>query len=188
MAKEEKSAAEIYRQERKARLAKAAKKNNKKAYNPQAGKTAGKIISVILVVAIIAGVTALAVNFTGAVEKNRTAVTVGDVVVNQPEFSYYYSSGYQMVSNYYASYVGYDTSKAPSSQTYAGAMGEIPDFPEDKTPTWSDFFKYYAENNLKYIKAFVKIANEKNITLDDSDKARIDENIVSSTETARISG
>ena len=188
MAKEEKSAAEIYRQERKARLAKAAKKNNKKAYNPQAGKTAGKIISVILVVAIIAGVTALAVNLTGAVEKNRTAVTVGDVVVNQPEFSYYYSSGYQMVSNYYASYVGYDTSKAPSSQTYAGAMGEIPDFPEDKTPTWSDFFKYYAENNLKYIKAFVKIANEKNITLDDSDKAKIDENIESITETAKNSG
>lgn len=177
MAKEEKSAAEIYRKERKERLAKAAKKNNKKTYNPQAGKYAGRIIAVLLVVALIAGVTAFAVNYTGLVEKNRTALTVGDVSVSQPEFSYYYSSGYQMVANYYASYVGYDSTKTPSSQTYSNAMGEIPDFPEDKTPTWADFFTYYAENNLKYIKAFVKIAEEKKITLDDSDKATVEENI-----------
>ena len=185
MAKEEKSAAEIYRQERKARLAKAAKKNNKKTYNPQAGKVAGRIIAVLLVVAIIAGVTAFAVSYTGLVEKNRTALTVGDVSVSQPEFAYYYSSGYQMVVNYYASYVGYDTTKTPSSQTYSSAMGAIPDFPEDKTPTWADFFTYYAENNLKYIKAFVKIADEKKITLDDSDLEKIEENISNLKSTAK---
>lgn len=185
MAKEEKSAAEIYRQERKARLAKAAKKNNKKTYNPQAGKVAGRIIAVLLVVAIIAGVTAFAVSYTGLVEKNRTALTVGDVSVSQPEFAYYYSSGYQMVANYYASYVSYDTTKTPSSQTYSGAMGAIPDFPQDKTPTWADFFTYYAENNLKYIKAFVKIADEKKITLDDSDLKKIEENISSLKSTAK---
>ncbi len=185
MAKEEKSAAEIYRQERKARLAKAAKKNNKKTYNPQAGKVAGRIIAVLLVVAIIAGVTAFAVSYTGLVEKNRTALTVGDVSVSQPEFAYYYSSGYQMVANYYASYVSYDTTKTPSSQTYSGAMGAIPDFPKDKTPTWADFFTYYAENNLKYIKAFVKIADEKKITLDDSDLKKIEENISSLKSTAK---
>ncbi len=185
MAKEEKSAAEIYRQERKARLAKAAKKNNKKTYNPQAGKVAGRIIAVLLVVAIIAGVTAFAVSYTGLVEKNRTALTVGDVSVSQPEFAYYYSSGYQMVANYYASYVSYDTTKTPSSQTYSGAMGAIPDFPKDKTPTWADFFTYYAENNLKYIKAFVKIADEKKITLDDSDLKKIEENISDLKSTAK---
>ena len=185
MAKEEKSAAEIYRQERKARLAKAAKKNNKKTYNPQAGKVAGRIIAVLLVVAIIAGVTAFAVSYTGLVEKNRTALTVGDVSVSQPEFAYYYSSGYQMVANYYASYVGYDATKTPSSQTYSSAMGAIPDFPEDKTPTWADFFTYYAENNLKYIKAFVKIADEKKITLDDSDLKKIEENISDLKSTAK---
>lgn len=185
MAKEEKSAAEIYRQERKARLAKAAKKNNKKTYNPQAGKVAGRIIAVLLVVAIIAGVTAFAVSYTGLVEKNRTALTVGDVSVSQPEFAYYYSSGYQMVANYYASYVSYDTTKTPSSQTYSGAMGAIPDFPQDKTPTWADFFTYYAENNLKYIKAFVKIADEKKITLDDSDLKKIEENISDLKSTAK---
>lgn len=185
MAKEEKSAAEIYRQERKARLAKAAKKNNKKTYNPQAGKVAGRIIAVLLVAAIIAGVTAFAVSYTGLFEKNRTALTVGDVSVSQPEFAYYYSSGYQMVANYYASYVSYDTTKTPSSQTYSGAMGAIPDFPKDKTPTWADFFTYYAENNLKYIKAFVKIADEKKITLDDSDLKKIEENISGLKSTAK---
>lgn len=187
MAKEEKSAAEIYRQERKARIAKAAKKNNKKTYNPQAGKTAGKVLAVILVLAIISGVTAFAVSYTGLVQKNRTAVTVGDVAVSQPEYAYYYSSSYQMVANYYASYVGYDTSSTPAKQTYSNAMGEIPDFPKDKTPTWADFFKYYAENNLKYIKAFVKIAEEKKITLDDSDKAEIEKNIESFASTAKNS-
>ncbi len=186
MAKEEKSAAEIYRQERKARIAKAAKKNNKKTYNPQAGKTAGKVLAVILVLAIISGVTAFAVSYTGLVEKNRTALTVGDVAVSQPEYAYYYTSGYNMILQY-AQYgmISYDTSTAPSKQTYNNVMGEIPDFPEDQTPTWADFFKYYAENNLKYIKAFLKIAEEKKITLDDSDKATIDENIESLASTAK---
>lgn len=186
MAKEEKSAAELYRQERKARIAKAAKKNNKKTYNPQAGKTAGKVLAVILVLAIISGVTAFAVSYTGLVEKNRTALTVGDVAVSQPEYAYYYTSGYNMVYQY-AQYgmISYDTSATPSSQTYNNVMGEIPDFPEDQTPTWADFFKYYAENNLKYIKAFLKIAEEKNITLDDSDKKTIEENIESLASTAK---
>lgn len=186
MAKEEKSAAEIYRQERKARIAKAAKKNNKKTYNPQAGKTAGKVLAVILVLAIISGVTAFAVSYTGLVEKNRTALTVGDVAVSQPEYAYYYTSGYNMILQY-AQYgmISYDTSSTPSKQTYNNVMGEIPDFPEGQTPTWADFFKYYAENNLKYIKAFLKIAEEKNITLDDSDKAEIDESIESFASTAK---
>ena len=178
MAKEEKTAAEKYREERKARIAKAAKKNNKKAYNPQAGKTAGKVLAVLLVVAIVAGVAAFAVNYTGLVEKNRVAMTIGDVEVSQPEYAYYYSSGYNMISQY-AQYgmISFDTATAPAKQTYSNIMGEIPDFPEDQTPTWADFFEYYAERNLKYIKAAVKVAAEKGITLDDSDMKAVQENI-----------
>ncbi len=178
MAKEEKTAAEKYREERKARIAKAAKKNNKKAYNPQAGKTAGKVLAVLLVVAIVAGIAAFAVNYTGLVEKNRVAMTIGDVEVSQPEYAYYYSSGYNMVSQY-AKYgmISFDTATAPAKQTYSNIMGEIPDFPEDQTPTWADFFEYYAERNLKYIKAAVKVAAEKGITLDDSDMKAVQENI-----------
>lgn len=188
MAKQEKSAAEIYREERKARIAKAAKKNNKKTYNPQAGKTAGKVLSVLLVIAIVAGIGAFAVNYTGLIEKNRTAFMVGDVAVSQPEYAYYYTSGYNMIYQY-ASYgmISYDTTSTPEKQTYSNVMGAIPDFPEDQTPTWADFLHYYAQNNLKYIKACLKVAEEKGITLDDADLAEVEENIESMRSSAESS-
>ena len=48
MAKQEKSAAELYREERKARLAKAAKQNNKKSHNVSVSSKTTKAITIWL--------------------------------------------------------------------------------------------------------------------------------------------
>ena len=179
MAKQEKSKAELYREERKARLQKAAKRNKKKPISPDTSKKIGKAIGVIVIIAIIAAIGAFAVNYTGVIEKNTTAVTVGDEKISQAEYSYYYNQGYNMAQQY-ASYgydIGFDTSTLPDKQEYSGMFGEIEGFPEDQTPTWLDFFQYYAQNSLKQIKSGVAEAQKQELSLDESELADVQANI-----------
>ena len=163
MAKQEKSKAELYREERKARLQKAAKRNKKKPISPETGKRIGKAISVIVIVALVVAIAAFVVNYTGLIEKNTTAVMVGEEKISQAEYGYYYNQGYNMAQQY-ASYgydIGFDTSTMPDQQEYSGVFGEIEDFPEDQTPTWLDFFGFYAQNSLKQIKSAVADAEKR---------------------------
>ena len=179
MAKQEKSKAEQYREERKARLQKAAKRNKKKPISPDTSKKIGKAIGIIVIIAIVAAIGAFAVNYTGVIEKNTTAITVGEEKISQAEYGYYYNQGYNMAQQY-ASYgydIGFDTSTLPDQQEYTGMFGEIEDFPEDQTPTWLDFFKYYAQNSLKQIKSGVAEAQKQELALDDSDLADVQSNI-----------
>ena len=164
MAKQEKSKAELYRAERKARLQKAAKRNKKKPISPETGKRIGKAIGVIVLVALVAVIALFVVNYTGLIEKSTTAVTVGEEKISQAEYGYYYNQGYNM-ANQYASYgydIGYDTNKLPDQQEYSGMFGTIEDFPEDQTPMWTDFFAYYAQLGIE---------------LDDSDLAEVQSSI-----------
>lgn len=190
MAKEEKNSAEKYREERKARLAKAAKKNQK-AYNPQAGKIAGKVIAVILAVAIVAGIGAFALSRTGALVKNKVAFKVGDVEVTQPEYAYYYASSSNQIIEYlknYGNYIGisYDSTVTPDKQQYTAniqALGyPTMDLKEGESATWTDYFEFFAKKQIRQIKGLVKLANEKNVTLDESDLKTIDKNLESMQE------
>lgn len=190
MAKQEKSKAELYREERKARLQKAAKRNKKKPISPEASKKIGKAIGIIIVVAIVAAIAAFVVNYTGLIEKNTTAITVGDQKISQAEYGYYYHQGYNMVQQYssYGYDVGYDTSKLPDQQDYSGMFGSIEDFPEDQTPTWLDFFTFYAQNSLKQIKSAVADAEKQGITLDENDLADVQSSIDSMKSSASGNG
>lgn len=175
MAKEEKTAAEIYRQERKARLAKAAKKNSKKSISSNASETAGRIIVAVIVLAIVVGVGAIVVNQSGIVPRNRTAFMVGDVKVSEAEYNYYYQNMYQNASSYvnYGYDLGFDTSKDPAAQDYSGAFGSIEGFPEDQTPTWADYFEYGAKRSIQSCKAGVAAAKDLEITLEDADLVHV---------------
>ena len=190
MAKQEKSKAELYREERKARLQKAAKRNKKKPISPETGKRIGKAIGIIVIVAIVVAIAAFVVNYTGLIEKNTTAVMVGEEKISQAEYGYYYNQGYNMAQQY-ASYgydIGFDTSTMPDQQEYSGVFGEIEDFPEDQTPTWLDFFGFYAQNSLKQIKSAVADAEKQGITLDENDLADVQSSIDSMKSSASSSG
>ena len=171
MAKQEKTKAELYREERKARLQKAAKRNKKKPISPETSKRIGRAFGVIVIVAIVVAIAAFVVSYTGLIEKNTTVVTVGDQKISQAEYTYYYNQGYNLVQQYtsYGYDVGYDTSALPDKQDYSGMFGQIEDFPEDQTPTWLDFFAYNAQNSLKQIKSAVAEAEKLGITLDEKD-------------------
>ena len=186
MAKQEKSAAELYREERKARIAKSAKKNAKKSISADSSAKAAKVIAVVLVLALVGGICGMIVNLTGIVDRSRTAFYVGDVKVSQPEYSYYYSSIYQMYAQYAAyGYIDLDTSTTPDKQEYSGSLGEIEGFPEDQTPMWTDFFEYNAKQRIQYTKACVKEAEKLGLKLSDEQLASIDSNISEMEESAK---
>ena len=189
MAKQEKTAAELYREQRKARLAKAAKKNKKKMLTPQATKRIGKIVAVIVVLAILCAIGGIAASYTGIIERNTTVLTVNGEEIKQPEFAYYYNNAYSMAYQYANyGYVQYDTTKTPDVQTYNGEMGEIKDFPEDQTAMWTDYFSFYAQNSIKSIKSGVAEAKKLGLELDEADLAAVQSNIDSTKSNAESGG
>lgn len=147
MAKNEsaKSKAEIYREERKERLAKAAKKNAK---NIKARTTAiniaKKIAAVLVVVAVVAGIGWFVVDHFGIDRKLRTALTVGDTKVTVAQYDYYYSMSYQYFAQMESSY-----------QQQGMSMG----FPLDQAPNEvSSGQKDAAGNELMYDEAIAQYA------------------------------
>lgn len=183
MAKQEKTAAELYREERKARIAKAAKKNAKKSHHVTVSKKGKIAIAVVLVVALVAGIGAFAINNSGVLERNKTAFYVGDMEISAPEFGYYYNSIFSNYFNYsyqydtyYGSgmgklYTGYDYTVSPDQQDYSGEIEGV------ESPKFTDFFEYSAKESIKYIKASVIYAQENGIELDEDDLATVEENI-----------
>lgn len=192
MAKQEKTAAELYREERKARIAKAAKKNAKKHNKVIVTKGMKKAIAAVIVLAIVAGIGAVAVNTSGVLERGKTAFYVGDVEVTSAEYGYYYSSAFNnyfqysyQYDTYYgegmgALYTGYDYAVSPDEQPYEG---EEVEGVED--PMFTDFFADQAMSSLKYVKASVKYAEENGIALDDEDYAQIEDTITEYKEGAK---
>ena len=186
MAKTEKTAAELYREERKARLAKSAKKNAKKSISSNASKVAGRVITAVLVIALVAGLSAVVVNQSGILPRSKTAFTVGEEKVTEAEYAYYYLSVYNMYSQYaaYGYDIGLDTTKAPSQQEYNDTMGEIENFPEDQTPTWADFLNDQTKLRLQYVKAAKAECEKSGIELTDADYKTIDDQIAEYDEYA----
>ena len=177
MAKNEssKSKAEVYREERKARIAKAAKKNSKSIEKRgTAAKIAKKAIAIVLAVAIVGGIAWKTIDTLGVVEKFATAVTIGDEKISAAQFNYYYSSQYnQMVSqaNYYSQSFGYDigfdTSVAPDEQTTTDADGN--------ETTWNEIIKNNAVDYAQFVTAYHNEAVKNDYKLDEEAQAEIDE-------------
>ena len=191
MAKQEKSAAELYREERKARIAKAAKKNAKKQHKVILTKGMKKAIAAVVVLAIVAGIGAFTVSNSGMLERGKTALYVGDVEVTSAEYGYYYSSAFNnyfqysyQYDYYYGSgmgklYTGYDYSVSPDEQAFDGEIEGV------ENPMYTDFFADQAMQSLKYVKASVKYAEENGIALDEEDYAQIDETFTEFKEGAK---
>ncbi len=193
MAKQEKTAAELYREERKARIAKAAKKNAKKSHKVVLNKGSKIAIVAVLIVALVAGVGAFAISNSGVLERGKTAFYVGDVEVKAPEYGYYYNSVFSQYFNYsyqYDSYygagmgkmyTGYDYSVAPDVQAYSGEIEGI------ENPMYTDFFEQSAKDSIKYVKASVKYAQENGIELEEDDLASVEETVNSLKSAAQES-
>ncbi len=191
MAKKEMSSAEAYRQERKERLAKAAKQNQKKSHNIILSKGAKTAIAILVVIAIAAGIAGFSVSNSGVLERGKVAFNVGETEVTMAEYSYYYNSVFNnffqysyQYDTYYGQgmgkmYTGYDYNVAPDQQAYTGEIEGI------ENPTFTDYFDYSAKESIKLVKAAKAYAAENNITLDEDDYKKVDEAIEAFKENAK---
>lgn len=156
-----KTNAEIYREQRKARLAKAAKKKK----SGKGDKIVGIIVKVICIVlvatVVLYGAAKMLTDVFCVPQKVLTAATYEDEKLSVAEYNYYYMSLFnravsisqqydQMYQGYGSSY--FNTSVDPSEQNYPGE-----DAPEG-VKTWADYFKHTASTVGLTYKALYKEA------------------------------
>lgn len=188
-----KTQAEIYREERKERLAKAAAKQARKS--PKISKTKkviGKVIAIVIAVAIGLGAIGGILNFFGAPQK-ALKVTIGDTdyKFSVAEYNYYYYNtwyNYQNTAYQYESYygegmgvqlLGYDYKEAPSEQEYNDDLAAmtgvtLEDLGNPENPTWADAFKYATISQILQVKFGASKAIENGITLTEEQEKEID--------------
>lgn len=199
-----KSQAEIYREERKARLEKEAAKKAKKS--PKLSKTkkvVGKVIAIVLAVVVALGAVGGILNFFGAPQKViKVSVSEDkDCSFTVAEFNFYY---YNMWSNYAQAAKQYEQYGQGFAQMYLGGFDytkspEDQEFTEDASavtsidvkelgvdnPTWADAFRFSAVYQLIQIKYGAKMATEQGITLTEDETKEIEDSIEEVRETAK---
>lgn len=191
--KNEKSQAELYREERKARQAKIAKKREKKS--PKRIAMEQKLVKAIpIVIAAVAVVFAIGwfLNFMGVPQRMTTVMTVGDTKISQAQYTYYYQQIYSNYASQAQQYAQYgisgipgmmDYSTVPSEQKYDGedAEGKGDDY------MWSDYLRDKTNEFLQQYITLGKEAKAANITLSEDEQKEIDETIKSIREQAASS-
>ncbi len=182
MAKNEspKSKAELYREERKARIAKAAKQNAKSIEKrTTALSILKKVVAIVLAVAIVGFAGFKIIESTGVIDRVATALTVGDTKVSVAQFNYYYSMAYNDVANQAYQYeqaygynpLGFDASLPPDEQdsTQKDEDGNV--------LKWSEVIKNSAVSIAQQTVGFYNEAVAAGITLTEDQQAEIDETV-----------
>ena len=176
----EKSKAEQYRDERKARIAKAAKQNAKGIEKKTAAKKAvGKVISIILVAAIAIGIVGSTLNYYGVWDRTVVIGGVGEdnVKVTAAEYEYFYMTVYNNLMSQISQYsqygydYGYDSSLPPNQQT-----GTFKDEAGKETP-WDEYIRESVISQIKQVKTYYNEAVKAGLELTEADKAVIDKQV-----------
>lgn len=187
----EKSKAEQYRDERKARIAKTAKKNARsmEARNT-AKKVASKVISIVLCAVIVLGVVAFSLNYYGALQRVIKLGSVGsEQSVTIAEYEYYYMRAYNQVryqAQYYQYYYqtsnGYDLSLTPEEQTQTTKDSKGNEI------TWAEKLQKDTIELIQLHKAYYNEALKKGLKLTKADEAYIDKQIEDLRDEAKSAG
>lgn len=185
--------AEQYRKERKARLAKAAKKNAKNIEKKTAARSLiKKVVAIVLAAAI--GLSCLygILNYTGVIYSTLKIGGCGEQKISMSEYKYYYMRVFENfyqneLSNSYnggGSSTGYDISLTPEEQTSKAVdtNGNQLDM------TWSEYFRQETLNAIQQLFAYYQEAQKEGITLTDEELKSIDEQIEALRETADSQG
>lgn len=197
-----KSQAEAYREERKARLAKAAAKNAKKSPGAvKAKKIAGKVIAIVLAVVLVLGAVIGTLNFFGTPEKIlKISVADKNYSFTVGEFNYYYLNMWSRFASQSAQYdqygegmglqlTGFDASKMPEKQEYLEKNSQMTGVAledlQTENPTWADLFRYAAVMQIVQVKYMAKQAEDAGITLTEDQTKEIDDSIEDARSTAK---
>lgn len=172
----QRTSAESYRDDRKARLAQSAKKSQKKSEKSKvAAKIVKMVVAIVLAVVVAGGIVWKVLDDTAAIKKNTTVFSLGDDIrVSEVEFTYYYSQYLNNIYSYaqqYAMYgmnIGIDPTKSPDEQNYGtDADGNdvlLSDYIKDETISALQSYKIlYAEA----LKAGYKLTDDEQKSIDD---------------------
>ncbi len=201
-----KTQAEIYREERKERLAKAAAKQAKKSPKlSKSKKVAGKVIAILLAVVVAFGAFGGILNFFGVPQKVlKVSIDNTEYSFTTAEFNYYYYNtwyNYQSQAYQYESYygqgmgvslTGYDYTKGPAEQEYTNDVAAmtgvtLEDLGNPAKATWSDAFAYAAISNIIQIKYGAAKAKEAGIVLSEAQELEITNYLEQARNTAKQS-
>lgn len=193
-----KSQAEIYREERKARLAKEAEKKAKKAPSiSKRKKLATKIISIVLVVAIALGAFGGILNFFGIPQRVIKIKVANDTTCSftVAEFNLFYFNTWSNLCStaqqyqYYGMDMGFDYNKSPEKQSLTREIATAVGLDFDKlgveNPTWADAIRYLAVNQLVEIKYLAIQAEKAGLKLEEAELKEIDSAIETQRTTAK---
>ncbi len=172
----QRTSAESYRDDRKARLAQSAKKSQKKSEKSKAAaKIVKMVVAIVLAVVVAGGIVWKVLDDTAAIKKNTTVFSLGDDIrVSEVEFTYYYSQYLNNIYSYaqqYATYgmdFGIDPTKSPDEQNYGtdadGKEMLLSDYLKNETISALQTYKIlYAEA----IKAGYKLTDDEQKSIDD---------------------
>lgn len=187
----EKSRAEQYRDERKARIAKSAKKNahSMEARN-SAKKVTKKIVAFVLCFVIVLGIAGGILNYYGVPQRFINVAAVGsEQKVTMAEYQYYYMQSYnqlyeqaQYYQYYYSSDIGFDVSLAPDAQTQTTQDAD------GNEVTWVEYLHEETLQTIQLYKAYYTEALARGITLTEAEEKNIDDQIEELRQQAKESG
>lgn len=182
-----KTNAEIYREQRKERLAKAQKKKNGKG--DKIIRILVKTICILLVAGVVLyGVGSMLTKVFCLPQKVLTVATYEDEKINVAEYNYYYMNLYNQIANtaqqldsyygagYGAYYTGFDMKVNPAEQDYIGE-----DAPEG-VETWADYFRLMAPEKaviqrMLYAEAMSEDAKKAGFKFDDAAQKEINDQV-----------
>lgn len=178
----EKDTLNSYRQERKERISKQAKKAGKKSNSHEGAKRViGKICGIVISVVVIVAILAASLNFLGVPQKIIKTITIDGKSYSMSELSCYYMQMFNNVYQYSSAYesqygsgygqmlTGYNTALSPTEQTTKDDDGnEI---------TWDEYFLEEAVESMANIKRYYAAAVDAGIELDEDDLKEIQDTL-----------
>ncbi len=178
-----------YREERKARLAKASKMNSKKSHRvsaPKVGKKTKAVVGIVVAAAIVIAIAAYACFSFGVFDRMKSFETVGGQKYSVVDYEYYYKSLHNQVygmayeyDNYYGqgygySYTGYDYKKLPEDQKYPYDDYKLED---GSQATWKQYFEYAALVNMQQNIVLADLATEAAFEVSAEAKAEVEKQL-----------
>ena len=181
----QRTSAESYRDDRKARLAQSAKKSQKKSEKSQAAaKIVKRVGAIVLAVGVAGGSVWKVLDDTAAIKKNTTVFSLGDDIrVSEVEFTYYYSQYLNNIYSYaqqYAMYgmnIGIDPTKSPDEQNYGTDA-------DGKEMLLSDYLKNETISALQSYKILYAEAIKEDYKITDDEQKSIDDQVEELRNTA----
>lgn len=189
--KEEISKAELYRKERKERLAKEAKKNAKRnAKMAKVKRAVVKTVAIVVAAVIVFGAAVAVVNYTGSSVFKLTVAEAGDVNISTSEFQYYYRTSHSNLvsqaaqydqyygTGYYKQNQGFDYTALPTEQKFPNAMLNKEELGiEEDFETWDDYITYSTLNSIQYFYILSAEAEKAGMKLTDEETKAVTDQI-----------